>query len=329
MASDPVPRAVEHREVAVDEAEWRFDRWVRHHFPRLGHGMLQKLLRTGQFRLDGRRVRGSDRVRPGQTVRVPPLPPADRPIERREMIRPRRGDDRLIREIVIHEDDAVLVLNKPPGLAVQGGTGTTRHIDGLLAALARDGERPRLCHRLDRDTSGVLVVARTAKAAAFLTSAFRAHEARKLYWAVVVGEVRGQEGTIDLALAKHGVVEKMAADEEGKPARTRWRVIIRSGKVGAWLGLMPLTGRTHQLRAHCAAMGWPILGDGKYGGATAQPPGAPRALMLHAREIDMPHPEGGRLRVAAEPPAAFREGLRWLGLAPEPLPFSRLADWPR
>ncbi len=329
MATDPSPRGVEYREVAADEAEWRFDRWVRHHFPQLGHGMLQKLLRTGQFRLDGRRVQGGDRVQPGQTVRVPPLPTVDRPLDRREVVRPRPGDERLIEEMVIHQDDAVLVLNKPPGLAVQGGTGTTRHVDGLLATLAREGERPRLCHRLDRDTSGVLVVARTARAAAFLTSAFRGHEARKLYWAVVVGEVRGQEGLIDLALAKRGVVEKMAADEEGKPARTRWRVIIRSGKVGAWLGLMPLTGRTHQLRAHCAAMGWPILGDGKYGGAAAQPTGAPRALMLHAREIDIPHPGGGRLRVAAEPPASFREGLRWLGLAPEPLPFSRLADWPR
>jgi 23S rRNA pseudouridine955/2504/2580 synthase len=317
---------VTQREITAAEADWRFDRWVRHHFPQLGHGMLQKLMRTGQFRLDGKRVHGNERLAIGQVVRVPPVPdgPAERPARRTEL---RPEDAKLIRSLLVHEDEQVFVINKPAGLAVQGGTGTTRHVDGMLRALAVGDERPRLCHRLDRDTSGILVVARNAKAAGFLTSAFRGHEARKLYWAVVIGSPRGNEGMIDMALAKQGAVEKMAADEEGKPSRTRWRVIARAGKIAAWLGLMPLTGRTHQLRAHCAAAGWPILGDGKYGGKAAHPSTAPKGLMLHAREIDIPHPAGGRLRVKADIPATFREGLLWLGLGPEPLPGSTLRDW--
>ncbi|MFO1070137.1 MAG: RluA family pseudouridine synthase [Geminicoccaceae bacterium] len=321
--------AVQQREVSAAEMDWRFDRWVRHHFPALGHGALQKLMRTGQFRLDGKRVQGSERVQPGQVIRVPPLPEAaPAPAAARPAPALRPEDAKLVRRMVIHEDASVIVLNKPAGLAVQGGTGTTRHVDGMLEALAVRGEKPRLCHRLDRDTSGILVVARTARAAGFLTSAFRGHEARKLYWAVVVGSPRGNEGLIDLALGKQGVVEKMAVDEEdGKPSKTRWRVLARTGKVASWMGLMPLTGRTHQLRAHCAAMGWPILGDGKYGGKAAHPATAPKGLMLHAREIDVPHPDGGRLRVAADPPPSFREGLGWIGLTPEPLPGTRLQDW--
>lgn len=323
--------AVQQCHIEHGEADWRFDRWVRHHFPSLGHGQLQKLMRTGQFRLDGKRVQGSERVQPGQAVRVPPLPePTAAPLPATRKPGLDAHDIKLARSLVIHDDGEVLVLNKPAGLAVQGGTGTTRHVDGLLEALAEGGQKPRLCHRLDRDTSGILVTARTAKAAGFLTSAFRGHEVRKLYWAVVLGNPRGQDGLIDLALAKRGVVEKMAPDEdEGKPSRTRWRVIARAAKIAAWMGLMPLTGRTHQLRAHCAAMGWPILGDGKYGGKAAHPNGAPRGLMLHAREIDMPHPSGKRLRVAADIPQGFREGMTWLGLTPEPLAGSRLADWPR
>ena len=268
---------VTQREVGAAEADWRFDKWVRHHFPTIGHGVLQKLMRTGQFRLDGKRVQGSERVAIGQVIRVPPLPDLPRPATpaRRTELHPH--DAKLIRSLVIHEDPQVFVLNKPAGLAVQGGTGTKRHIDGMLDALASGGDGPRLCHRLDRDTSGVLVIARTAKAAGFLTSAFRGHEARKLYWAIVVGNPRGNEGMIDLALAKQGVVEKMAADDDGKPSRTRWRVIARAGKIAAWLGLMPLTGRTHQLRAHCAAAGWPIVGDGKYGGKTPSRARRPRA----------------------------------------------------
>jgi len=320
---------VETRTVRPEEADLRVDRWFRRHYPELGHGRLQKLLRTGQVRVDGRRVRGDARLGPGQTVRVPPL---SMPLqEAREAREPRRVDGEYLRRLILHKDDALLVLNKPPGLAVQGGTGTARHLDGMLDAMSRGGERPRLVHRLDRDTGGVLVVAGTASAAAKLGHAFRRHEVDKLYWALVVGRPVPAAGRIDQPLAKrpgrHG--EQVAPSRDGQRARTAYRTVARAGRIAAWLALQPLTGRTHQLRAHCVALGCPILGDGKYGGAEAKPAGAPKGLMLHAREIRLPHPDGGTIEVTAPVPEAMRAAFAWLGfeLGAKLPPGAGLADF--
>lgn len=318
--------------VRPEEAGLRFDRWCRQRFPQLGHGAMQKLLRTGQFRLDGRRVEAGDRVEPGQTVRVPPLPepvPATGTAPKRPAAVSAR-DAAFVRGLVLYEDADVIVLNKPAGLAVQGGTGTSRHLDAMLGAFGEGDARPRLVHRLDRDTSGLLVVARSQPIARELAFAFQQHRVRKLYWAVVVGRPQRNEGEIDLALAKQGGPgrERMEADAAGRRARTAWRVLAAAGKAGAWLALLPLTGRTHQLRAHCAALGCPIQGDAKYGGRMALPTGAPEGLMLHAREIDLPLPGGRRLRLAAEPPAVFRLSLKRLGIEPGQFPGAKLADWP-
>ena len=312
-------------EIAEGDGDQRFDRWVKKHYPALGHVQLQKLLRTGQFRLDGKRVKAGDRVQPGQSVRIPPLEVA----ERRERPGVSERDARFIRSLVIHEDDELIVIDKPAGLAVQGGSKTTRHVDGMLDAFGKESTRPRLVHRLDRDTSGVLVLARNAAVARELMHAFQGHSVRKLYWAVVQGKPERNEGLIDLRLGKSGPPgqERMTSEAiDARRAQTDFRVIARSGKIGAWVGLMPVTGRTHQLRAHMEAIGTPIMGDGKYGGE--RPSTAPAGLMLHARELFLPR-SGGRppLSVKADPPRHFVEGLAWLGLSPEAIPYSAIADW--
>jgi 23S rRNA pseudouridine955/2504/2580 synthase len=323
---------VETRTVGAEEAEVRLDRWFRRHFPEVGHGRLQKLLRTGQVRIDGRRAQASARLSPGQTIRIPPLPAPEAAGALARSAPPRvdPADGEWLRARILYEDHALLVLDKPAGLAVQGGTGTRRHLDGMLQALAAGGERPRLVHRLDRDTSGLLVVARTAAAAARLTAAFRRHQVAKLYWALVVGRPPAAQGRIDRPLAKQPGRggERVTASEGGAAAETEYRVVARAGKVAAWLALKPLTGRTHQLRAHCLLLGTPIVGDGKYGGAAAHPAGAPKGLMLHAREIRLPHPDGGVLELSAPLSETVLAGFRWLGFEPDPsLPGARLADF--
>lgn len=327
---------VAERVVAPEEAGWRLDRWVKEHFPGLPFVRLQKLVRTGQFRVDGRRPRADQRLLAGQTVRVPPLPEsAEAPPPTGS--RPLRPAERaFVRGLVLFENERLIALAKPPGLAVQGGSGTTRHLDALLEGLAKGGEKPRLVHRLDRDTSGVLVVAKTARAARELGFAFQQHRVRKLYWAILAGGPPRNEGVIDLPLEKRGPPgrEKVEPAPEGEPeatarwAKTEFKVLARAGKIATWVALLPLTGRTHQLRAHCAAIGAPILGDGKYGGKAAHPEGAPEGLMLHARELELPDPGGRSLRITAEPPPAFREALAWLGLDRPELPGASLADWP-
>ncbi|HUZ72125.1 MAG TPA: RluA family pseudouridine synthase [Stellaceae bacterium] len=322
--------------VAADEAELRLDRWFRRHFPDLAHGRLERLLRTGQIRLDGRRAAAGDHVTAGQLVRVPPLddrPPGAHAGPDRPAGGVRAGDAAMVQRAVLHRDDAVIVLDKPPGLAVQGGTGTERHLDALLDALRFGAaERPRLVHRLDRDTSGVLVLARSAAVAAKLAAAFRSKTVRKVYWALTVGVPKPRQGRIDLALAKlmrPGGERVVADDEAGKRAVTYYRTVAHAGGKIAWLALEPVTGRTHQLRAHAAAIGTPIVGDGKYGGAAAHPAGVPQArqLHLHARAIDFPHPDGDRLRVTAPLPPHMRETWAFFGFAEsdDADPFAGLA----
>ncbi len=319
---DPGKGHVQQRVVTTDEAELRLDRWFQRHFPDLSHGALQKLLRTGQVRVDGKRAEGKDRIEPGQTVRLPPgVSLAPSTPSKAAVVRSER-DALEIQRMVIHRDDQVIALNKPPGLAVQGGTGTERHIDGMLDAL-RFGyeERPRLVHRLDKDTSGLLLIARTGQAAKKLAESFRDRETEKLYWAVVVGKPPKPEGVIDLPLAKKMAGhdrELMQVDEEhGLRAITYFKMLDRALKHASFLALWPKTGRTHQLRVHCAEMGCPILGDGKYGGdnAVLDNVADTRRLHLHARRLNLPHPTRGELKLVAEPPPHFRRTIEAFGFS--------------
>ena len=311
---------VETRAVAEGEEGIRLDRWFKRHFPALGHGKLEKLLRTGQVRIDGHRAKASTRLAAGQTIRVPPLgeeihaPPVKRPAPRVN-----ERDAKTLRDAILYMDDEVIALNKPHGLAVQGGTGTHRHLDAMLDALRFDAaDRPRLVHRLDRDTSGVLLIARTVRAASELAAAFKAKAARKVYWAAVTGVPKIRAGTIDLALDKHGgpAGGRVVADEEGQRAITDYRIVERAGGKFSWLSLEPLTGRTHQLRVHCAAMGTPILGDPKYADREDFPAGSEgiaRKLHLHARAIRLPRARGKVLEVIAPLPPHMEATWRFLG----------------
>jgi len=306
----------------------RLDRWFRRHYPGLGHGHLEKLLRTGKVRVDGKKAKAGDRVSPGMAIRVPPLD--DAPTAGQHEPRSRPQDEALLRDFVLHRDDHAIVINKPTGLAVQGGSDTTRHVDGLLDGLRfGNEERPRLVHRLDKDTSGVLLIARTAAAAAFFTRAFRDRTTRKIYWAIVAGLPNPRQGKIDLALAKGPGKggERVRADDDGKDAVTYYTVVDAAGDQASWLALLPLTGRTHQLRAHCAAIGTPILGDGKYGGAAAHfaGVGAAHRLHLHARALEIPHPAGFTLKVTAPLPEHMQRMWEFFGFdADIPDPFAAL-----
>jgi 23S rRNA pseudouridine955/2504/2580 synthase len=305
--------------VAPDDDDIRLDRWFKRHLPDTSFTTVAKWARTGQLRVDGARAAPGDRIAAGQTLRFPPpepVPVAGKP--KRE--RPPLTDDEIAfaRELVIHQDAQAFVLNKPPGLATQGGTKTLQHVDGLLDALQFDNEgRPKLVHRLDKDTSGALLVARTSRAAAFFAKAFSGRTAKKVYWALVVGVPSIEDGMIELPIAKQPGTggEKMHVDEaEGQPARSRYRVIERAGNRAAWVELQPFTGRTHQLRVHMAAIGHPIVGDGKYGGPEAfLTGGISRKMHLHSRRIAVDHPDGGKIDVEAELPTHFAESLAGLG----------------
>lgn len=299
---------VETRTVSPDEADVRLDRWFKRHYPDLTHVHLQKLLRTGQVRVEGKRAEANTRLLPGQTIRIPPIQIAPPVVVSAEGEKPANNkgaraelSDKEIAELrarVLYRDADVLVFNKPAGLAVQGGTGTTKHLDAMLDALTFDAdERPRLVHRLDKDTSGVLVLARNVWAAGKLTEMFRGKDIRKIYWAATVGTPKPFQGKIDLALAKHpGSRGERVADpnEPSLRAVTVYTVLENAGVRAAMVAMWPLTGRTHQLRVHMASIGTPILGDGKYAGQDAFLSGSelPRQVHLHARRIIVPHPRG-------------------------------------
>ena len=310
---------VELREVAAGDAGVRLDRWFRRHFPGVGHGHLEKLLRTGQIRVDGGRAKSGQRLVVGQSIRVPPLDSLVSPSSSAMPVIP--GDRAFIRSRVLYRDRDIIVVDKPAGLAVQGGSGTRRHLDGMLDALRYGAaERPRLVHRLDRDTSGVLVLARTATVARVLARTFRDRRVRKIYWALVVACPTSRRGRITVPLVKRASVggERVTrADQGGKSAVTDYAVVDSAGRASAWLALMPSTGRTHQLRVHCAELGTPILGDGKYGRAAAFLPGLPRRLHLHAREISLTDADGDELGVCAPLPDDLRASWSHFGFNPD------------
>ncbi|NNU15236.1 RluA family pseudouridine synthase [Parvularcula sp. ZS-1/3] len=286
--------------VKWDDDGIRIDRWFKNHYPQLSFGALQKMLRKGQVRVDGGRVQASHRIEAGQMIRVPPMPdPSDAPKPRAMS----RADAReRLAEMTLYEDAGVMVLNKPFGLAVQGGAKTTDHIDALLEAVSPDDARIRLVHRLDRDTGGLLVTAKTRKAAQWLTEAFRGRTIEKEYWALVKGVPQPLEGRIDAKLEKAGPKgqEKARPSDDGQKAITDYQVIEMAAQKASFVALRPITGRTHQLRAHMALIGTPIVGDGKYGGSDAKVDGLPQKMHLFCRRLVIPRP-GNRPLVLEAP----------------------------
>ncbi|MEN2979915.1 RluA family pseudouridine synthase [Tistrella bauzanensis] len=315
-----------HLDVSDDEDGQRLDRWLRRRLPGLGFAEAQRWSRTGQVRVDGKRAKPDLRLTAGATVRLPPLalPMLEAAAEGRVAQRATGAEDAaFLRSRVLVETDDLILIDKPSGLAVQGGSGTDRHLDGMLDGLARpgDAERPRLVHRLDRDTSGVLLLARNARAAAWATRAFRERTTTKIYWAVTLGVPSPQRGVIDLPLAKRQVErggERMVAvdaGDDGQTAITEYEVMATGGPC-ALVALKPLTGRTHQLRAHLAAIGTPIVGDLKYGGAAVdlRRIGLPKRLHLHARRLSLTGPDGRRISAAAPLPPHMAASFARLGL---------------
>ncbi|MDF8334535.1 RluA family pseudouridine synthase [Novosphingobium cyanobacteriorum] len=312
--------------VARDDDDIRLDRWFKRHLPQVGFATVSRWARTGQIRVDGKRADVDTRLAAGQVLRVPPggATPVNSGIKGVRARKPLTEEQiQLAESMVLEKDRAAIVLNKPPGLATQGGSGTHEHVDGLLDAYADgDGPRPRLVHRLDKDTSGVLLIARTPGSAAFFSKRFSGRTARKIYWALVTGVPEIKDGLIELPIAKQPGTggEKMMVDEsgQGQSARSRYRVISRAGNSAAWVELQPLTGRTHQLRVHMAAIGHPIVGDGKYGGQAAFLTGSiSRKMHLHARRLRIEHPEGDWIDVTAPLPSHFAASMEQLGFHEE------------
>ena len=324
--SQPAPPArVQMVTVSPDEAGMRLDRFLEARFPALAFSHIQRIIRKGELRVNGRRAEPNDRLQAGQAVRIPPL--RLEPREARRQVGTLEAQTReYLRSITLYEDDDVLVINKPIGLAVQGGSGTHRHVDGMLEAL-RDpkGQRPRLVHRLDKDTAGCLLVAKTRFAATALTKTFRSRAARKIYWALVVGMPKPRQGRISTFLAKeemdHESRMRIAShgQEGASHAVTYYAVVDTAGQALAWLSLKPVTGRTHQLRAHCAYMDHPIVGDPKY--FTKEnwqlPGGIQNRLHLLARRISVPHPRNGTIDVTAPLPPHMVQSWNLLGFDPK------------
>jgi len=314
--------------VASGEEGVRLDRWFKRRWPHLNHVQLQKLFRSGQVRVDGARAKGDTRLAAGSQVRVPPLPDAS---EKREGPPPlSQRDMAYARSLVIYEDEDVIAINKPAGLAVQGGTKTLKHVDRLLSAWGEGMERPRLVHRLDRDTSGVLLLGRGPAAAAKLSGAFARRRAKKTYWAIVVGNPKPDQGIIDLHLVKKGVGDRemvVPADPKefgADPAETEYVTVSRAAHRAAWMALRPHTGRTHQLRAHMKAIGHPIVGDPKYNDEASVSISEGLGLQLHARRVELEHPSGGTLIVEAPISKELRAGFERFGFdehEADPEPF--------
>ena len=322
--------------VAKDEAGMRLDRWFKDHFPGLGFGHLQKLIRSGQVRVDGGRCKTDQRLGVGQTVRIPPVQYGDAAQSGASfydgeggapMARPKQvasaNEAEYLRSLLLYEDEHVFVFNKPAGLAVQGGSGMTRHIDGMLEALRdRKGVKPRLVHRLDRETSGCLLVARSRLAAATLARTFQTRSARKIYWALVFGQPKPAQGKISsylkrvagpdgdmMVVAKHG-------EPDAQHAVTYYSIVEHSAGRLSWLTMKPTTGRTHQLRVHCQAMGHPIIGDPRYFDIEnwELPGGIQNRLHLLARRLTIPHPAGGEvIDVTAPLPPHMLQSWNLLG----------------
>jgi 23S rRNA pseudouridine955/2504/2580 synthase len=319
------------RTLYVDAGEdgVRLDRWFKRRWPHLSHIQINKLARSGQIRVDGARAKADTRLTAGAQVRVPPLPDAPDPGEKKTIS---DGDVKFAKSLVLYEDEEVLVLNKPAGLAVQGGTKTTQHVDRLLSAWGEGLERPRLVHRLERDTSGVLILGKTPGAAAKLSGAFARRRAQKTYWAIVAGNPKPNEGIIEIPLVKKGVGDRELVvpadpkDPRADPAETEYVTISRAAHRAAWMALRPHTGRTHQLRAHMLAIGHPILGDPKYADAKSAELSGGLKLQLHARRVTLPHPSAGMISIEAPLSPEMKAGFERFGFdehEADPEPFGR------
>lgn len=311
--------------IAADDDGIRVDRWFKRHMADVSFNQVSRWARTGQLRLNGARVGPGDRLAEGQSLRVPPLDVQPVAALVAKPVKPKKdlSDDEIefAQSLVIHRSKHALVLNKPPGLATQGGSKTYEHVDGLLDALQFDAEnRPKLVHRLDKDTSGVLLLARTGRAASFFGKLFATRDTKKVYWAITAGGPHLDDSLIDLPIGKQpgSGGEKMQVDEEnGLSAKSRFRVIDRASDRAAFVEMQPMTGRTHQLRVHAAATGTPIVGDGKYGGKESFLTGnVSRKMHLHARRLVIALPDGGKLDVTAELPPHFAETMVNLGFDP-------------
>jgi len=337
--------SAENMTVTEDEDGMRLYRWFKRRVPTLSLSHLNKIVRTGQVRVDGGRVKTATRLATGNVVRVPPLK-MDAPavVAAKHVVS--EADIRAVRDMILFEDKDLMVLNKPYGLAVQGGSGMKEHLDGMLQSFANEnGDRPVLVHRLDRDTSGVILVAKNRKMASQLGDVFRSRQAKKIYWALVEGVPNPKQGRISLYLAKgdgmgndrpaerrtdqdRAVMEKMRVakhgDEDAQHSVTYYSVVDKVSPRLAWLSMKPITGRTHQLRAHAEAIGHSIVGDPKYGlkpktdprrndPLRAIPDGVERKLHLLARRLVLPHPRGGMIDVTAPLPPHMQKSWDMFG----------------